>query len=366
MTSDASWPPSASAGTGVAKTAAPTAGLLRAGVRAAGKRWGLRRLADAQGHFSMVAIDQRPPIFSLLARRLGVPVESVPFAQVLALKRVLAEAFANEASAMLVDPNYGYPAAADVLNPARGLVMTLEDHRTTPDRRSSSIADWSAAKIRAIGGDAVKLLAWYHPRASSAVREHQQAFVQQVGEDCARHDLPFVLELLLYPLGTDDAAAYREDSAKRSDEVLHSVEHFAHPRYQVDLFKLESPIAMAQLPAPGTAADAACTAAFDALHRACGDRPWVMLSAGAAPQEFERVVAYAARAGAAGFLAGRALWADALEHWPDEDAVRRHLQSQGVPRLNALRALLKAQGRPWAAPAWTPDVHVEGDFSRAR
>jgi tagatose 1,6-diphosphate aldolase len=272
----------------------------------AGKRWGLRRLADAQGRFAMVAIDQRPPIFSLLSRTLGVPLAEVPFEQVLAVKRVLAEAFSAEATALLVDPNWGYPACADLLDPARGLVMTLEDHRTTPDRRSSRIADWSVDKIRALGGDAVKLLAWYHPRASVAVREHQQAFVQQVGEDCARLDIPFVFELLLYPLHTDDADAYREDSAKRADDVLQSVETFAHPRYRVDMFKLESPLATPQVPEPGTPGDAACASTFVALHRACDGRPWVMLSAGAEPADFGRVVGYAARAGAAGFLAGRA------------------------------------------------------------
>jgi len=295
-----------------------------------------------------------------------VPLVEVPFEQVLAVKRVLAEAFSREATAMLVDPNWGYPAAADLLDPSRGLVMTLEDHRTTPDRRSSCISDWSVAKIRALGGDAVKLLAWYHPRASQAVREHQQAFVQQVGEDCARHDIPFVFELLLYPLHTDDADAYREDSAKRADEVLHSVEAFAHPRYGVDLFKLESPLAMAQVPTPGEPGDAACASAFSALHTACRGTPWVMLSAGAAPEDFSRVVGYAARAGAAGFLAGRALWADALEWWPDVGRVREHLELQGRARLQALRQTLIEQGRPWRPMPWQHGVGAEGEFARAR
>lgn len=146
----------------------------------------------------MVNVDQRPPIFALLERTLGLAPGAVPFEQVLLVKRVLVEVFSDAASAILVDPNFGYPAAAGLLNPARGLLMTLEDHRTTPDRRSSTIADWSVARIRALGGDAVKLLAWYRPRAGTAVREHQQAWVQRVGEDCARHDIPFVLELLLY------------------------------------------------------------------------------------------------------------------------------------------------------------------------
>ncbi len=351
----------------------------------AGKRWRLRRLVDAQGFFSMVAIDQRPPIFAQLGRALGLAAQDVPFDQILAAKRQLATAFAPQASAMLVDPNWGYPAAADVLNPAAGLLLTLEDHRTTTDKRSHSIADWSVDKIRALGGDAVKLLAWYHPRAPQAVREHQQAWVQQVGEDCARCGLPFVLELLLYPLHEKDASstttAYIEDAAKHSDDVLHSVQTFADMRYRVDLFKLESPILAAQVPAldaeqppaaldanqPPAAVDAeACRRAFAALHLACGGRPWVMLSAGASFEHFERVVGHAARAGAAGFLAGRALWSDALALWPDQAAVARHLQQVGVPRLQHLRALLGREGRPWQPASWLPGVQAEGEFASGR
>lgn len=338
-------------------------------IATAGKRWRLRRLADAEGFFAMVAIDQRPPIFATLAQAAGTTPERVPFAEVLAAKRVLAEAFAPQATAMLVDPNWGYPAAADLLNPAAGLLLTLEDHRTTPDRRSSLIADWSVDKIRALGGDAVKLLAWYHPRADAAVRAHQQELVQRVGEDCARAELPFVLELLLYPLGSDraaDADAYRDDPAKHADEVLASVETFADPRYRVDLFKLESPLPAARVPAPGAAGDAACAAAFAALDRACGGQPWVMLSAGAQAADFERVVGYAARAGAAGFLAGRALWADGLALWPDRAAVAQHLATVGRERLAALRALMRHAGRPWTPSAWAPAVQEEGDFARRR
>jgi tagatose 1,6-diphosphate aldolase len=335
-------------------------------IASAGKRWRLRRLADEQGYFSMVAIDQRPPIFAALAQALHIAPGQVPFAEVCAAKRVLAEGFAAEASAMLVDPNWGYAAAADVLNPAAGLLLTLEDHRTTADRRSSAIADWSVDKIRALGGDAVKLLAWYHPRASAAVREHQQTFVQQVGEDCARCDMPFVLELLLYPLDTDDAAAYREDPAKRADEVLQSVETFADARYQVDLFKLESPLAADSVPEPDAADAAACAAAFAALHRACDGRPWVMLSAGASAQSFERVVEHAARAGASGFLAGRALWSDALALWPDRAAMGAHLRDVGVPRLRRLNRLVVSQGRPWAATPMQSAVSTEGEFARTR
>jgi tagatose 1,6-diphosphate aldolase len=321
-------------------------------LKSAGKRWRLRRLADAQGRFSMVAIDQRPPIFAALAKALRITPEQVPFAEICAAKRVLAEGFAAEASALLVDPNWGYPAVAEALN--------------TADRRSCAIADWSVDKIRALGGDAVKLLAWYHPRAGVAVREHQQAFVQQVGEDCARCDMPFVLELLLYPLDRDDAAAYHEDAAKRADDVLQSVETFADARYRVDLFKLESPLPAERVPSPAGSGAADCARAFAALHRACAGRPWVMLSAGASAASFEHVVEHAARAGASGFLAGRALWADALAHWPDPVAMAAHLREVGVPRLRRLTQLVAAHGRSWAPAKWQPALASEGEFARAR
>ena len=51
-----------------------------------GKRWGLRRLADARGHFLMLATDQRPPIVHLIARLRGCAPEAVTFAEVAAVK----------------------------------------------------------------------------------------------------------------------------------------------------------------------------------------------------------------------------------------------------------------------------------------
>src|SRR5690606_40537429 len=61
---------------------------------------------------------------------------------------------------------------------------------------SDLIDNWSVEKIRRIGGDAVKVLAWYRPDASEDVIAHQQAFVRAVGAECRRYDIPYVLELL--------------------------------------------------------------------------------------------------------------------------------------------------------------------------
>src|SRR5688572_16766047 len=165
-----------------------------------GKARGLARLADADGHFRMVALDQRPPMFDAIAQAKKITRDQVAYADVTAAKRLLVEALAPHCSSMLFDPNFAVPAAIDLLPARCGLIMTLEEHRVeeTPGGRKSRVIDnWSVAKIRAMGGDAVKVLAWYRPDAEPAVIEHQKGFVREIGEECGRNDVPYVLELLV-------------------------------------------------------------------------------------------------------------------------------------------------------------------------
>ena len=93
-------------------------------------------------------------------------------------------------------------------------------------------------------------------------------------------------------------------TGKRTDHVLQSVADFASADFGIDVFKLESPVAAKDVPEGG---DAKVQAAFDEMGRLAG-RPWVMLSAGAGKAEFRNILSHAYRAGASGYLAGRAIW----------------------------------------------------------
>ena len=97
-----------------------------AGVTAlsAGKLRGMRRLADAEGCFSMVAVDQRPPIMGHLQAVQG----SAPDAVAATVKRALLQGLGPAASAFLCDPIWAYPFAHDLLAPTQGLIAMLEDH----------------------------------------------------------------------------------------------------------------------------------------------------------------------------------------------------------------------------------------------
>ncbi len=321
----------------------------------AGKLWGYRRLADAAGRFKMTAVDQRPPIKSLIARMRGLagPDAEPSFRDVCDFKAALARALAPSSSAMLLDPYFAYPAAVGHVRPSQGLLVTLEDsifEYTPGGRRSRAIADWSVDKIRRLGADGVKLLAWHRPDAAPEVTAHQRRFVESVGRACRDHDICFLLELLVYPLPGEagQTTDHVEHAAKRPQRVIDSLKDFADPKYGVDIYKLESPVAADHLVAPDAAGGDQIQGWFDALGDAC-PRPWVMLSAGAGQEAFRHILAYAFRAGASGYLAGRAIWWNAGQHFPDLAAMDRALRDDSVPYMAALNALTDEAATPWHA-----------------
>lgn len=314
-----------------------------------GKYWGMRRMADANGRFKMTAVDQRPPIKNPIKQKRGTA--EAPWEDVAGFKELLIRELQRESSAMLLDPHYAYPRGVTMLNPAIGMILTLEDsifQETSGGRLSREIDNWSVEKIKRAGGDAVKVLTWYRPDADAAVNEKQQAFTQRVGEACAKYDIPYVFELLVYPLTKDkeQTKEYIEMQSKHPDFVLKSVEVFVDEKFGVDLFKLESPIPAEKVPGIGGDDWEDTQAWFDAIGAAAG-RPWVMLSAGAGMAAFKRVLTHAYKAGASGYLAGRAIWLDAFQHFPDWDAIRAGLRGDAIAYMKDLNALTDAQARPW-------------------
>lgn len=315
----------------------------------AGKLWGLRRLADAGGRFKMTAVDQRPPIKNPIRERRGTA--EAPWEDVAGFKALLVETLQAESSAMLLDPHYAYPKGATLCDPANGLILTLEDslfEDTPGGRLSREIDHWSVEKIKRTGADAVKVLAWYRPDADEAVCRRQRDFVARIGDACARYDIPYVFELLVYPLATDaeEAGDYVEMRTKKPELVLESVRAFADARYGVDVFKLESPLPAQTVPGVGGDGWEDAQRWFDALGDVAG-RPWVMLSAGAGKPEFRAILTHAYRAGASGYLAGRAIWLDAFERFPDRDAMRAGLAGDALDYMRDLNALTDAEATPW-------------------
>ena len=315
----------------------------------AGKLWGFRRMADANGRFKMTAVDQRPPIKGPIAAHYGT--KEAPWDDVARFKALLIETLQGQASAMLLDPHYAIPRGIDLMSPQKGLIVTLENslfREAEGGRLSSEIDDWSVDKIKRMGGDAVKVLVWYRPDAADEINRHQKDFTKRLGEACARYDIPFLVELLVYPLASDahQTRDYIEMKGKKADDVLKSVETFAAPDYGIDVFKLESPINANDVPGVGNDGWEEAQAVFDEMGRLAG-RPWVMLSAGAGKAAFRNILTHAYRAGASGYLAGRAIWLDAFGRFPDWAAMRAGLETDSVAYMQDINALTDAEARPW-------------------
>jgi len=307
----------------------------------------LERLADDHGHFSMLAVDQRPPVTALIAESLGV--EAAPLPVIHEVKQLLVESLAPLASAVLVDPVTAFPAS-DRISARQGMIMTLEDsvfEARADGRLTSLIEDWSVDKIKRIGADGVKFLAWYRPDAGRAVLEHQHQLVAEVGAACRRADIPFIFELLLYPF-PGEAPGEAPVGTRRSEMVFESVETFADPAYCVDVFKLESPVSASAI-ADHEASEEEALTAFAHLDRAAG-RPWVLLSGGAAPEVFLRLLSLAYAAGASGYLAGRSIWWEALTRYPDLELVQKELRTGAVPYMERLNELTTSSATRWNQP----------------
>ncbi|MEM9435206.1 MAG: tagatose 1,6-diphosphate aldolase [Pseudomonadota bacterium] len=310
----------------------------------AGKLWGMRRMADADGYFKMTAVDQRPPIKGPIAAHYGT--ETAPFDDVARFKALLVETLQEASSAMLLDPHYAIPRGLKYLSPTKGLIVTLEDslfEETGMGRKSSQIDDWSVGKIKRMGGDAVKVLAWYRPDADPTINQYQQDWTKRIGAACAKYDIPFLFELLVHPIDSDaeQTQEYTEMKTKRSDDVLRSVEAFAGADFGVDVFKLESPVA-----AKDVATTEGVQAMFDEMGKLAG-RPWVMLSAGAGKPEFKTILEHAYAAGASGYLAGRAIWLDAFQSFPDWDKIRAGLEGESLEYMKEISALTESNATPW-------------------
>jgi len=309
-----------------------------------GKFWGMRRLADRDGFCRIVATDQRELLAEPIAAARGVPV--APYPDVAGLVTALATELQSEASAMLLDPIYGYLHTVDQLDPAKGLMLSYESLYMSRDLggvRMEPIPGWSVEKIRNLGADAVKVLALYRADMDAAARQHQEDFVQAAGEACERHDIPMLLEILVYPL---DGQSDEDYQASREQLVVDSVAPFRDPKFKADIYKLEPPGPLKGVAAPDTAAGQRQLAAYHRLTDGL-PAPWVLLSAGMNKPDFRQSLDYAYRCQASGYLAGRALWSQAPPLFPDTEAIARSLREESVPYMRELNETTRASGTPW-------------------
>ncbi|UNT00070.1 hypothetical protein MMF93_29140 [Streptomyces tubbatahanensis] len=293
-------------------------------------------LSRPGGTFAMVAADQRDSLRTMMADRAGLPHGAVADARLTAFKVATARGLAPHASALLLDPDHGYRPVLDARVLPAGcapiLAVDVLDQRPGGPVEDTSLDDGvDVAAVRAEGTRGLKLLVIWR---RDAHRERRVALAARFVELCRTAGLASVLEPVARPTEQEEAAG----TFALDDAIVEAARELAPLRPSV--YKCQVPGA-----GRGTVAELAARAErIDAVV----DVPWVVLSQGVAPADFPRAVEAACRAGASGFLAGRALWTAALDA-PDPEAA---LRGPCAGRLTELGALVDAHGRPWwDAPA---------------
>lgn len=315
----------------------------------AGKMRGLRRIADSEGRFRMMAIDQRGSLKTMLAKVLD---REVGYPDLAAIKRAIVKVLSPYSSATLIDPVYGYPEAIKYFPKEVGLLITSEEtgaEKVGPsekERKTKLIEGWDVSKTRRLGANAVKLLAYYRGDASSDVVQHQKDLIKKVGEDCLKYDIPYVLELVDYPFKPDEEKDNLTYAKRKPEIVFDYVEEFSKLEYQVDVLKVEFPANLKYCKefAAGVFDGKKREPAYDLSEAKdfckriteLSRVPWVILSAGVDIDEFVEQVEIATENGASGFLCGRAIWKDCVAYYPDIGAVEEWLATSGVNNFKRL------------------------------
>lgn len=303
-----------------------------------GKLRGLQEISTPEGFITVLALDQRGSLFKALGMAENDPAL---YQAVREFKKATTNELMPACSAVLLDPEF---AAAEAISEGwisgqKGLIVTLEEtgYVDSPEGRLNPfIPNWSLGKAKRMGASAAKLLAYYDPRIKK-LAGYQERFIRDIVEGSIELDFPLLLEPMSYSADPSVPKKSPEFANLRPKIVRDTAERLG--ALGVDLLKLEFP----------------CDTEYEkdksVWLSACEDItqispvPWVLLSAGVDFGVFKEQLEVACKAGASGFVAGRAIWKEAAALKGQERI--NFLSKTGHERMVRLVDIVNQFARPW-------------------
>jgi tagatose 1,6-diphosphate aldolase len=317
-----------------------------------GKLAGMKAVANGQGVIAAAAMDQRGSLKKSLGKEKGSDISDAMMEE---FKKLVTEVLTPHASAILLDPEWGLPAAKARAKTA-GLLLAYEKtgyDKTGPGRLPDLLDDWSVRRLKEAGADCIKILLYYTPTDPKEINNRKHAWVERIGDECRSNDLPFFLEFVGYDEGIDEKGL--EFAKKKPEIVTGSMAEFTKDRYGVDVMKVEVPINMKFVEGSKSYGGEKAYTREEAKQcfkkaAAVATRPFIYLSAGVSNAEFTESLALAAESGVrfSGVLCGRATWKEGIPVYAKNgaSAFREWLQTTGVANIDNVNAALKAAS-PW-------------------
>lgn len=307
-----------------------------------GKYRALQRASTVDGIFNVLAIDHMD---SLKRALNSESPNSVTDKQMVRIKQEVVSHLSADISGTLLDPVYGAAQMiSQDLSKHVGLLVELEkaDYSMQPLPLAVDIRpNWSVEKIKRMGADGVKLFYYYDPDNIDLCRK-QDATIQAVVNDCTKYDIPLYAEPIVTNVDAENRQRKVVESAKRTNDL------------GADILKVEFPID-ASVNTNLADWESACEALNDAV-----DKPWVLLSAGVDFEVFCKQVEIACKAGASGFIVGRAVWGDACKIDNTTERIE-WLETIGTERIQCLNDIANQYATSWRdiykAPKITSQWH---------
>ena len=317
-----------------------------------GKLAGLKAVSTPDAIIAAAAMDQRGSLQKSIAKDRGAAADAHDLE---VFKEQVTEVLTKYASAILLDPEFGLPAAKH--RNGKGLLLAYEKtgyDSNTAGRLPDLLDVWSVRRLKEAGADCIKILLYYSPFEKSSINDLKQAWIERIGDECLAHDIPFFLEFVGYDVSGvgEKSVAY----AKLKPSVVSgAMAEFGKERYNVDVLKVEVPIEMTFV--EGTKAfkgEKAYTRAEALQHfrdaESMTHKPFIYLSAGVTNPIFIETLELAGESGTRfnGVLCGRATWYDGIEIYAKKgaDAFRAWLETEGVENIKNVNTALKAAS-PW-------------------
>lgn len=310
----------------------------------------LKNTSNHEGVIGALAIDQRGALKKMITKYKDEATDK----DIEDFKKIVSEELTPYASSILLDPEYGLPAA-NARAESAGLLLAYEKtgyDATTPGRLPDSLNVWSVKRLKEAGADACKFLLYYDIDESDEINDQKKAYMERIGSECVAEGIPFFLELVSYDANIADATS-KEYAQVKPHKVNDMMKEFSDPRYNVDVLKVEVPVNMKFVEGFGddvvhTKAEAAKL--FKEQSEAT-DLPFIFLSAGVSATMFQDTLRFAKEAGSTfnGVLCGRATWANGVEPYitRGEVAAREWLQTEGRKNIDELNAVLRETATSW-------------------
>jgi tagatose 1,6-diphosphate aldolase len=321
-----------------------------------GKVKHLNALSNKNGVIAAAAMDQRGSLRKAIASAKGLAQNEITEDMMTEFKVAVAKILTPHASAILLDPEFGLPAAKARAKNA-GLLLAYEESgydNTKPGRLPDLLPHLSVQRIKEMGADAVKILLYYTPFDTADVNDIKHAFIERIGAECEYHGIPFFLEFVGYdPKGGDEKGF--EFAKTKPEVVIKSMQEFGKPQYNVDVLKVEVPVNAEFVEGSSVFKGQAAYSRKQALDyyrqaSAVARKPFIYLSAGVSNPQFIESLNMAAEAGTdySGVLCGRATWKDGVPVYAKQGVkgLEDWLSDQGIKNINAVNSAIKS-AKPW-------------------